>query len=455
MKKFLLALVLCSARVAHGQIIDFAYHISNSANHLDGKPVASSSAVGPYSGTPVLGDLIYFNGTNWVSLAKPADGDYSLRFTASIPSYTAAAGGAPSNATYITQIPNGTLSNEQALSLLTTGLLLSTTATGVLTIKAANTCTAQFPRSDDASGVWTCASVALASDVSGTLPFANIANGSANSVFGRAANSSGVQASIAATSTAGTKGAGQTVKYDGTTLAFQNYPVNAATESIVWNDFMCRPSAVGLATCGPDFLVTTNGAGSGAQTAPAITSDANHPGILELTTGTTTTGAGQVGTQGTAGNTGAIVIGNGSVVEWDMYLPVLSGGTNTHTIRLGWGDIITNADHSNGCYFVVDSNSNANWQIECSKAAAHTGPTASNSAVVAATWYKLRIEIVSGAPHFYVNGTELNVSPLAGTNIPTLGVGLSAKIGATAGCASATTCVLDLDYAYGYMPVTR
>jgi hypothetical protein len=41
---------------------------------------------------------------------------------------------APFDATYITQTPNGTLSNEQALSTLTTGILKSTTGTGVLSI---------------------------------------------------------------------------------------------------------------------------------------------------------------------------------------------------------------------------------------------------------------------------------------------------------------------------------
>ena len=43
-------------------------------------------------------------------------------------------GGAPTNGTYITQIPNGTLTNEQALSLLATGMLKSTTVTGVVSI---------------------------------------------------------------------------------------------------------------------------------------------------------------------------------------------------------------------------------------------------------------------------------------------------------------------------------
>lgn len=41
-------------------------------------------------------------------------------------------GGAPTNATYITQTPNGSLSAEQALSLLSTGIMTVTTSTGVI-----------------------------------------------------------------------------------------------------------------------------------------------------------------------------------------------------------------------------------------------------------------------------------------------------------------------------------
>lgn len=46
-------------------------------------------------------------------------------------------GGAPIDATYITQTPNSTLTNEQSLSTLSTGLLKNTTSTGVLTIATA------------------------------------------------------------------------------------------------------------------------------------------------------------------------------------------------------------------------------------------------------------------------------------------------------------------------------
>lgn len=48
-------------------------------------------------------------------------------------------GGAPDGATYIVQTPDGTLSAEQALSSLATGLVKNTTSTGVLSIAAAGT----------------------------------------------------------------------------------------------------------------------------------------------------------------------------------------------------------------------------------------------------------------------------------------------------------------------------
>jgi hypothetical protein len=52
---------------------------------------------------------------------------------------TGAGGGAPTTATYITQTPDATLSAEQALSSLSTGLLKNTTGTGVLSIGASGT----------------------------------------------------------------------------------------------------------------------------------------------------------------------------------------------------------------------------------------------------------------------------------------------------------------------------
>jgi hypothetical protein len=87
---------------------------------------------------------------------------------------TGSAGGAPTTATYITQTADGTLSAEQALSALGTGLMKNTTTTGVVSIYGGATCTNQFIRSLDASAAPTCNAVNLGLDITGTLPLANI-----------------------------------------------------------------------------------------------------------------------------------------------------------------------------------------------------------------------------------------------------------------------------------------
>ena len=66
---------------------------------------------------------------------------------------TEASGGAPTNATYITQTANGTLTNEQALSSLSTGFMKSANGTGIVTTQS---------------------NISLTADVSGLLPSANI-----------------------------------------------------------------------------------------------------------------------------------------------------------------------------------------------------------------------------------------------------------------------------------------
>ena len=87
-------------------------------------------------------------------------------------------GGAPTSATYITQTPDATLTNEQALSLLGNGIVVNTTGTGVLTIYTGATCTNQFIRALSASGAATCASISLTADVTGTLAQGNGGTGS-------------------------------------------------------------------------------------------------------------------------------------------------------------------------------------------------------------------------------------------------------------------------------------
>jgi len=65
--------------------------------------------------------------------------DESLGWMVAVASTPSGATGAPDNATYIVQTPDVGLSAEQALSLLTTGLLKVTTGTGTLSTAVADT----------------------------------------------------------------------------------------------------------------------------------------------------------------------------------------------------------------------------------------------------------------------------------------------------------------------------
>ncbi len=110
---------------------------------LLGRPLA------PTGQTSSVGDL-------WMSSV-----DKKIYFTTSTAEYDlTGGGGAPTDATYITQTANGTLTNEQALGSLSTGFMKSATTTGVVTTQA---------------------QISLASDVSGNLPVGNLNSGTSAS----------------------------------------------------------------------------------------------------------------------------------------------------------------------------------------------------------------------------------------------------------------------------------
>ena len=81
-------------------------------------------------------------------------------------------------------------------------------------------CTNQFVRSLDAAGQATCASVVLSADVTGDLPFSNIAQLSANSVWANSTGATADGASVSTTTLFGTIGASSTVLVSNGTRAF-------------------------------------------------------------------------------------------------------------------------------------------------------------------------------------------------------------------------------------------
>jgi hypothetical protein len=83
------------------------------------------------------GDMLYASGSNTLSALAAGSNGQILTLAGGAPTWANNAAGAPTGATYITQTFDGTLTNEQALSVLSTGILKNTTGTGVLVIASA------------------------------------------------------------------------------------------------------------------------------------------------------------------------------------------------------------------------------------------------------------------------------------------------------------------------------
>lgn len=122
------------------------------------------------SGTPLPSrPIVNMLGAGVSCVDNPASGRTDCTFSGG------GGGGAPTDAQYWVGAANATLSAEHNLGALATGLVINTA--GTPSAYAGASCTNQFPRSLNASGAATCASVALAADVSGNLPVENLGGG--------------------------------------------------------------------------------------------------------------------------------------------------------------------------------------------------------------------------------------------------------------------------------------
>lgn len=92
-------------------------------------------------------------------------------------------GGGDMTATYILQTTDAALPNAQILASLSSGLLFTTTGTGVLTNYAGTTCTNQFVRSLSTLGVATCNAVNLGTDTTGFVASARGGTGIDNTTW--------------------------------------------------------------------------------------------------------------------------------------------------------------------------------------------------------------------------------------------------------------------------------
>ena len=206
-----------------------------------------------------------------------------------------------------------------------------------------------------------------------------------------------------------------------------------------YTDFLGAASATSVEAAYPFDLALIS---SGTQA--KIAGEANHPGILRISSSTTANSGGYILT-----DTSAFLIGGGEVFEV-IFQPSVASNTNT-TIRMGFLDATTYADAVDGAYFELPAGSLAIVGKTASNSTRST--TGTSYTLTVSTWYRARLEVNSSATqvNFYVydsNGTQLWTNNLT-TNIPT-GSGRNTGAGVIA-TNSGTTATL-LAY-FDYMAV--
>jgi len=163
-----------------------------------------------------------------------------------------------------------------------------------------------------------------------------------------------------------------------------------------------------------DGGVTETNSGAGADVTLHATAYAGHPGILELATGTTTTGR-----SGLLGTADAVQLGALDVLYQSYcYLPILSTAGETFTIRLGLGDSVA-AESVDYVGFRYSHGVNAGeWEGVCRSNSVETARD-TNVLVVAATWVKLgfTVNTAGTSVQFYID--DVAVGAAVTTNIPT------------------------------------
>ncbi len=185
-----------------------------------------------------------------------------------------------------------------------------------------------------------------------------------------------------------------------------------------------------------------NGNSSGGSASignPNGTISNGHPGIITLSTGSGTSGSGVIYKDVSS------YFGY-SLFDFEMMvlIPVLSAGSDTFKIAVGPGNTYSSTDPYIGAWFsYTDTVNSGNWTINTGNGS--TTSVDSTVAVVANTWYKLRLvaNTAGTSVHFYINGTSVGTISLTIPTTQSVKFGFGMEIYKTAGT---TPCLLYVDY---------
>jgi hypothetical protein len=157
--------------------------------------------------------------------------------------------------------------------------------------------------------------------------------------------------------------------------------------------------------------------GGSATIETGAPTDNSYVGKVTCSTGGTVNNTGVGGFESSTGDNRIKCGGGDMAIEFRIRLPVLSG-TPQYNVKLGVMDSNTLGTPTNGVYFNYSSTLNSGqWQAITRNASTST-TVPSSIAVVAATWYKLRLQVnaAGNLVTFYINDVSIGTS---NANIPT------------------------------------
>lgn len=265
--------------------------------------------------------------------------------TATTPTFSNIATGssAPTDATYITQTTNGSLSAEQALGSLATGILKSTTVTGVVSIATAGTdyliANQTITLSGDISG-------SGATAITTTLP---TVNGNVGAFQGITVNAKG---QVTAASNQSYLTGNQTITLSGdvtgsgTTAITATVPAKVPTGAVTlygaaaaptgW--LLCDGTAVSRTTYSALFAIisTTYGVGDGSTTFNVPNCKQKFPlGLADSGTGNTLGGTGgTIDHLHTADPPSTVTSGPSATTTSAIVVGAAASDTHTHTVDI-------------------------------------------------------------------------------------------------------------------------
>lgn len=186
-----------------------------------------------------------------------------------------------------------------------------------------------------------------------------------------------------------------------------------------YNEFI---NGISTGTGGNDIIANNNGSGAGSASTSG-TSGTNIVGLVRSQTGTDADGRTSCATYNSA-----VAIGGG---EWSYELRIngiaalsdASGGAEIYQLLIGFYDVNTTQNQSDGIYFLYDragvstsSTASANWQLVTSSNATRTFTTTTTAVATSATTLKIVVNASGTSVEFFVNGSSVGTHT---TNIPT------------------------------------